>query len=71
MTLKGVKIGDRFIDNKDRKSKRSSTVVDFIERKSILTGKVFDYEVWAEKDFIGQKIKFQTSFTTVIRNKIQ
>lgn len=70
MKIKGVKIGDKFIDNCNRKSKRVSTVVDFIERKSMKTGKVFNYEVVAQHDFMGQKMTTYPAFTTVLRNKI-
>lgn len=70
MELRGVKIGDKFISNQHRKSKRVSTVVDFVERKSMISGKVFDYEVVAEHEFMGQKITTYPSFTTVLRNKV-
>ena len=38
MTIKNVAIGDKFINTTDRKTKRVSTVIDFIERKSVVSG---------------------------------
>lgn len=70
MKIKGVKIGDKFINPIHRKSKRVSTVVDFIEKKSMITGKVFDYEVVAQHTFMGQTLTTYPAFTTVLRNKI-
>lgn len=70
MTIKNVTIGDKFINTTDRKSKRVSTVVDFIETKSVLTGETLGYEVVCEKDYMGQVLKSKCSFTTVLRNKI-
>jgi len=69
MTIKNVTIGDQFINTTDRKSKRVSTVIDFIETKSVLTGEILGYEVVCEKDYMGQKLKSTCSFTTVLRNK--
>ena len=70
MEIRKVKIGDKFISNEHRKSKRVSTVVDFIAKKSMVTGKIFDYEVVAEYEFMGQTLTIYPSFTTVLRNKI-
>ena len=70
MKIKGVTIGDRFINTTDRKSQRVSTVIDFIETKSVLTGESLGYEVVSEKDFMGQKLKSTCSFTAVLRNKV-
>ena len=69
ITIKNVTIGDKFINPTDRKSKRISTVIDFIETKSVLTGEVVKIEVVCEKDFAGQKLKSICSFTTVLRNR--
>jgi len=71
MTIKNVTIGDKFINTTDRKSKRVSTVIDFIQTKSVLTGETFGYEVVCEKDFMGQKLKSTCCFTTVLRNRVE
>lgn len=70
MTLKNVTIGDKFINPTNRKSKRVSTVVDFLETKSVTTGEIVTIEIVAEHDFLGQKIKTVCSPTTVLINKI-
>jgi hypothetical protein len=71
MTIKNVTIGDKFINTTDRKSKRVSTVVDFTETKSVLTGEILSCEVVCEKDYMGQKLKSTCCFTTVLRNRVQ
>ena len=70
MTIKNVTLGDRFIDTSNRKSKRVSTVVDFIEKKSLVTGEIVDYECIAQHEFLGQVIRFKTCFVTVGINKV-
>ncbi len=70
MTVRNVTIGDKFIASEHRKSKRVSTVVDFVETKSMLTGETIMIEVVAEHEFMGQTIKTVSPFTTVLRNKI-
>lgn len=71
MTIKNVTIGDKFINTTDRKSKRVSIVIDFIETKSVLTGETLRYEVLSEKDYMGQKLQSICSFTTVVMNKVK
>tara|TARA_R110002020_G_scaffold4845_1_gene20887 strand:+ start:437 stop:652 length:216 start_codon:yes stop_codon:yes gene_type:complete len=70
MTIRNVTIGDKFINTTHRKSKRVSTVVDFIETRSVLTGEVLDYEVVSEHEFMGQTLRATCSFNTVLRNKV-
>lgn len=70
MTIKGVTIGDKFINTSDIKSKRVSTVVDFSEKKSMLTGETIQILCIAEKEFMGQKLRFEVVPTTVLRSKI-
>lgn len=70
MTIKNVTIGDRFINPKDRKSQRVSIVTDFVEKKSMKTGKVFDYECVCQKDFLGNILTSTVPFSTVVRNKV-
>ena len=70
MTIKNVTIGDKFINTTDRKTKRVSMVMDFIEKKSLVSGEVVGYDVVCEKDYMGQKLKSICCFTTVLRNKI-
>ena len=71
MTIQNVTIGDQFISNQDKKSKRVSKVVDFIENKSMVTGVITGYTCIAEKETLGQAILFETPFSTVIRNKVK
>lgn len=71
LTIKNVSIGDRFIDTCHRKSKRVSTVVDFIEKKSLLTGEILGHEVVASHEFMGQTLKTYPPFTTVVRYRVQ
>ena len=68
MTIKGVTIGDMFIDPRNRKSKRVSTVVDFIEHRQMITGEV-KYTVIAEHSFMGQVVRTEVVPTTVLMNK--
>ncbi len=70
MTIKNVTIGDKFISPSNRKSKRVSTVIDFLETKSMTTGETLKIEVIAEHDFMGQKLKTTCTAATVLRNKI-
>lgn len=70
VTIDGVSIGDQFIDTCHRKSKIVSTVVDFIERKSVVTGEIIGYEVVAEHRFMGQLIKSKALITTVKIHKL-
>ena len=70
MTIKNVTIGDKFINPSNKKSKRVSTVIDFLETKSLLTGEVTGIEIVAEHDFLGQKIKTTCAASTVVRNRI-
>lgn len=70
MTIQRVSIGDQFIDTMHRKTKRVSTVVDFIEKKSLVTGEVVGYDVVAEHNFMGQTLKTKCCSTTVLRNRI-
>lgn len=69
--FKGVKIGDKFIDTKHRKNKIVSTVTDFVERKSLVTGQIIGYEIWSEYEFMGQKMKSEVVATTVLINKVK
>ena len=69
-TIKGVSIGDRFIDTMNRKSKRISTVVDFAETRSLTTGEVLNVTIIAHHEFMGQVMTTQPAFTTVLMNKI-
>lgn len=71
MEIKGVKIGDRFIDTCNRKSKRISTVVDFVEHRSITTGKVLNVTIVANHDFMGQTMTTNPAFATVLINKVK
>lgn len=71
MTIRNVSIGDRFIDTCNRKSKRVSTVIDFVEHKSLLTGEVSNITIVAQHDFMGQKMTTNPAFTTVLMNKIK
>lgn len=70
MEYRGVKIGDKFINTTDRKSKRLSTVIDFSEKKSMLTGETIEILCIAEKEFMGQTLRFEVVPVTVLRNKI-
>lgn len=70
MTIKNVNLGDMFIDPRNRKSKRISTVTGFVERKNMVTGEVVGYECWASHEFMGQTIRFEVAFATVLINKV-
>jgi len=69
-TYKNVTIGDKFINTCHRKSKRVSTVTDFIERKSVVTGEIVGYECVCQHDFMGQRLTDTVSFATVVMNRI-
>lgn len=71
MTVKGVTIGDKFINTTDIKSKRVSTVVDFSEKKSMLTGETLQILCIVEKEFMGQTLRSEVVPTTVLRFKVQ
>tara|TARA_R110001632_G_scaffold9494_2_gene36465 strand:- start:1187 stop:1405 length:219 start_codon:yes stop_codon:yes gene_type:complete len=71
MTIKGVTIGDKFISSKDYKTRNVSTVVDFLEVKSLLTGEVVSLQCIAARKLLGQEIRFETPFSMVIRNKVK
>jgi len=68
--INGVYLGDMFEAPEDRKRRVISTVVDFVERKSVVTGKTIDYECWAEYEFMGKKCQRQVSFATVVRYRV-
>jgi len=70
MTIRNVTIGDRFIDTCNRKSKRVSTVIDFVETRSMTTGKVVKVEIVAQHEFMGQIMTTSPAFTTVVMNKV-
>ncbi len=70
MTIKNVTIGDKFIDTMHRKSKRVSTVIDFAETRSMTTGEVLGVTVIAEHEFMGQSLKSNPAFSTVVMNRI-
>jgi hypothetical protein len=70
MTIRNVTIGDKFIDTKYRQSKRVSEVTDFIERRSMKTGEVIDYECVASHEFMGQILTCTVPFATVARNRV-
>ena len=70
MTIKGVTIGDKFINPNSNKTKRVSTVIDFVEHKSLIKNEITGYSCWAENEIVGQKIKYEVAFTTALRNKI-
>lgn len=71
VTIKNVTIGDRFINTMHRKSKRISTVIDFLEVRSLTTGEIIRHECIASHEFMGQTLKTDVSFTTVLINKIK
>jgi len=71
MTVSGVSIGDKFIDTIHRKSKRVSTVVDFLETTSLTTGEHISFAVVAEHEFMGQIMKTYPAFSTVVINRLQ
>lgn len=70
MTIRNVTIGDKFIDTCNRKSKRVSTVVDFIEHKSMTTGKVVNTTIVASHEFMGQTMYTNPAFSTVAMNRV-
>lgn len=67
MTIKGVSIGDKFT-RANWKDKTVCTVVD-IYTVTNSSGEVVEYKCIAEQPFLSQKIRFETPFTTVIKNK--
>lgn len=71
MTIRNVTIGDKFIDTRNRKSKRISTVIDFVERRSLKTGELINYECWAAHEFMGQTLQYEVAFATVVMNRVK
>lgn len=72
MTIKNVTIGDKFIASNDTRSRRISTVIDFLKVVSMTTGQeTGDFICVAEKEFLGKMEKFETAFSTVVRNRIR
>ena len=72
MTIKNVTIGDKFIASNDTRSRRISSVVDFCQYVSLITGEnTGDIICVAEKEFMGKKERFETAFATVVRNRIK
>lgn len=65
MTIKNVKIGDRFKTGRHT----SAHVVDFYEVRSLTTGEVIEYKCIAKSDTIATN-SFEVPFSTVVRNKI-
>ena len=67
MKIKGVKIGDKFIMN--GKAKVKAKVVDIY---TVYNSKneIVKYMCIAENNFLGQAVRFETAFATVVRNKI-
>jgi hypothetical protein len=70
MTIKNVTIGDKFINPSHRKSKRVSTVIDFLEVKSMTTGEVVRHECIASHEFMGQVLKTDVAFASVVMNRV-
>lgn len=64
--IKGVKIGDEFMYQKNVKC----TVVDFYEQKSVLTGEVINYICIAKSNNLSTNL-FEVPFATVVRNIIK
>ncbi len=72
MTIKNVTIGDKFISSNDTRSKRVSTVVDFLKVVSMTSGKeTGDVICVGEREFMGKIERFETAFSTVVRNRIE
>jgi len=71
MKINNVTIGDKFIHPSNSRSKRISEVVDFIEHKSLITGSVIGYSCISTTEFMGQQLKSEVPFSTVIRNKVK
>lgn len=68
--MRGVKVGDKFINPSHRKSKIISTVTDILEVRSMVTGEVVRHEVIATHSFLGQKLSGEVAFSTVARNRV-
>ena len=71
MKYKGVTIGDKFIANENRKSKRVSKVIDFLETRSMMTNEIISTEVIYETKVLEQMVKGKCSALTVVRNRIK
>jgi hypothetical protein len=71
MTIRNVTIGDIFVASNDTRTKRTSKVIDFIEGISLVTGeKNGNIIPIGEKEFMGKKERFETAFTTIVRNRV-
>tara|TARA_B100001146_G_scaffold221179_1_gene231120 strand:- start:929 stop:1162 length:234 start_codon:yes stop_codon:yes gene_type:complete len=70
LKVRGVSIGDRFINTTHRKSKRISTVTQITEEKCLITGEVLKHHFYAEHEFMGQTLRTEVIATTVLRNKV-
>lgn len=72
MEIKGVKIGDKFKKQLAKSKYSICEVVNFVERKSIATGEIIDYECWAKStdNKITLTGSFEVAFSTVKLNKI-
>lgn len=72
MEIKGVKIGDVFGKQLGKGKISICEVIDFIERRSIKTGKIVDIECWAKS--MDKKMvcgdSFEVAFSTVKLCKI-
>lgn len=66
MTLHGVTIGDKFKTGKYS----TAVVVDFLEKKSKVTGKVVG-DICVAKAMGYAQNEFDVPFSTVVRNKIK
>jgi len=71
MTINNVTLGDKFISQSSNVNKRVSTVVDFIENKSLVQDRVISHTCIAENNINGQLLRFEVAFATVVRGKIK
>lgn len=65
VTVKGVAIGDKFLNGK-----RSAKVIDLIACKSLVNGDIVGYQCIAESWVGQQRLTFEVPFATVVRNRI-
>lgn len=65
MEINGVSIGDVFATGKHTQAK----VVDFLEQRSLVTGKIVGYVCIAQGISLADN-RFPTSFASVLRNKV-
>ena len=70
MEIQGVSVGDKFTKRKDL-NKRIYTVIDIYEVRSLMSEKHIKYICVAEYEFMGQLIKFEVPFPTVVLNKVK